>query len=333
MVVHFVSSSQFFAIRNSTSSLYKLFVRKCDSCDCYADVDDPEVNLKLGNYTKDWYTNSKITHRDSRDLEWRCSIDGNLLYRNSASNDDQVWYDINNAENIELINHKLDPCKNYIDIELALASGQEVGQSGGPFPCFIMALTDVKDPIKNDDYLFISSFKNGSKSICRHQLLSSEDSLVLKVTPGANLTIYNEQCKKTNQEDISTGSGSGKDAIKGNTKKNQPFLRIGQTGVGSVEETTEGKTTSATTEKPKHKHGFTLAPGKKNWILIGPIGGAVGFVILTLALLTFCCWKKRREIRSDKRNTWHEEIYFDFQSPSAQSSIRSKRDFTTSFSR
>ena len=129
-------------------------MRKCDSCDCYADVDNPEVNLKLGNFTRDWYTNSQITHRDSRDLEWRCSIEGgNLLYRNSASNGDQLWYDINNAKNINLTIYKLDPCKNYIDIELV--SGQELGPSGGPVPCIDMALTDVKD-LENNDYLFIS---------------------------------------------------------------------------------------------------------------------------------------------------------------------------------
>ena len=195
MVVRMVASSQFFAIRNSTSSIYTLFVRKCDSCDCYADVDNPEVNLKLGNWTRDWYTNSQITPRDSKSLEWRCSIDGgNLLYRHSSSNDDQIWYDIKNSKNIELINHKLDPCKNYIDIELALVSGKEVGPSGVPLPCFLMALSDVKDPIENDDYLFISSFRNGSHSHCRHQLLSSNDSLVLKVTPGANLTIIIDKC-------------------------------------------------------------------------------------------------------------------------------------------
>merc|ERR1712032_690844 len=179
-----------------------------------------------------------------------------------------------------------------------------------------MALSDVKDPIENNDYLFISSFRNGSHSHCRHQLLSSNDSLVLKVTPGANLTIYNKQCHQASQADIKT---------------NQHILRMGgHAGPGFGEEDTEENKTSGATTKKKH-HTFTIAPGKKNWILIGPIGGAVGFLILSLAILTFCCWKKRREVRNDKRNTWHEEIYFDLASPSAKSSVRSKLDFNTSF--
>ena len=334
MVVRMVASSQFFAIRNSTSSVYTLFVRKCDSCDCYADVDNPEVNLKLGNFTRDWYTNSQITHRDSRDLEWRCSIEGgNLLYRNSASNGDQLWYDINNAKNINLTIYKLDPCKNYIDIELALVSGQDVGPSGGPFPCFLMALTDVKDPMEKDDYLFISSFRNGSHFHCRHQLLSSNDSLVLKVNPGANLTILNEQCNQASQAGIKRGPGSGEADADGNTasgastKTDQPIFRLGgNAGPGAAE---ENKTSGAT--RGKH-HTFGISPSKKNWILIGPVGGAIGFLILLLTILTFFCWKKRREIRNDKRNTWHEGIYFDLTSPSAKSSVRSKLDFNTSFS-
>ena len=337
LIVQTAASSQFFAIRKNTSSLYTLFVRQCDSCDCYSEVDNPGVNLKLGNYTRDWYTASQVTHRDARDLEWRCSIDGDLLYRNSASQDDQVWYDIKNTENIILINHKLDPCKNYIDIELALESGQEVGTSGSRIPCILMALTD-NDPIKNDDYLFISSSRNGSHSHCRHQLLSSDDSLLLKVTPGSNLTILNEKCKFLPDQD-QTGFMDSK--ILGRKKQADDIrsppsiwdrVTIGQNSVftvsdtetGSGEKTHEEKTSSG---HSKEKKTFSIAPGKKNWVLIGPICGTVGFFILCLTILTICCWKKKREQLNNKRHTW-QDVYFNVNS--AQSSIRSKLDVPTS---
>lgn len=346
LVVQTVASSQFFAIRKNTSSVYTLFVRQCDSCDCYSEVDNPGVNLKLGNYTRDWYTDSQVTHRDARDLEWRCSVDGDLLYRNSASQDDQVWYDIKNTENIILINHKLDPCKNYIDIELALDSGQEVGASGDLIPCILMALTD-NDPIKNDDYLFISSSRNGSHSHCRHQLLSSDDSLLLKVTPGSNLTILNEKCKFLPGKDQ---KGSLDSRIPGRKKQADDIrsppsiwdrVSTGQTSVLTVSdnETSSGekaqedifwrikKEETSSGESKKKKH-FSIAPGKKNWVLIGPICGTVGFFILCLIILTIFCWKKKREQMDKKRHTW-QDVYFNVNS--AQSSIRSKVDVPTSF--
>ena len=330
LIVQSVASSQFFAIRKNTSSLYTLFVRQCDSCDCYSEVDNPAVNLKLGNYTKDWYTASKVTHRDARDLEWRCSIDGDLLYRNSASQDDQVWYDIKNTENIILINHKLDPCTSYIDIELALDSGQEVGASGSRIPCILMALTD-NDPIDNDDYLFISSSRNGSHSHCRHQLLSSDDSLLLKVTPGSNLTILNDKCKFLPDQDH-TGRKKQADEIR-SPPSIWDRVSIGQTRIFTVsdnetvsgEKIHEEKTSSEESIKKNH---FSNSPGKIDWVLFGPICGTVGFLILCLTILTICCWKKKRERLDNKRHTW-QDVYFNINS--AQSSIRSRVDVPTSF--
>ena len=328
LVFHTVASSQFFAIRNSTSPLYTLFVRQCENeaCDCYADVDDPEVNLKLGNFTKDWYTASQVTHRDNRALEWRCSIDGDLLYRNSASNGDQLWYDFKNKKNINLFHQKLDPCKNYIDIELALVSGQEVGESGSPIPCIFMALNDVKDPIENDDYLFISSTRNGSQSHCRHQLMSSNDSLVLKVTPGANLTIYNEKCKSWSDQ-ISLGRKKQAADIR-SPPSSTDRVRNSETEIPTFPETETGLSPgfkAAEEEESKNESNlFRIRPGKKNWVLIGPICGTVGFIFICLSIITIFCWKKQKEKQGNKRHTWNE-IYFSV-SASAQSSIRSRVD-------
>ena len=329
LVFHTVASSQFFAIRNSTSPLYTLFVRQCDNeaCDCYADVDDPEVNLKLGNFTKDWYTASQVTHRDNRALEWRCSIDGDLLYRNSASNGDQLWYDFKNKKNINLFHQKLDPCKNYIDIELALVSGQEVGESGSPIPCIFMALNDVKDPIENDDYLFISSTRNGSQSHCRHQLMSSNDSLVLKVTPGANLTIYNEKCKSWSDQ-ISLGRKKQAADIR-SPPSSTDRVRNSETEIPTFPETETGsspgfKAAEEEEESKNESNLFRIRPGKKNWVLIGPICGTVGFIFICLSIITIFCWKKQKEKQGNKRHTWNE-IYFSV-SASAQSSIRSRVD-------
>ena len=332
LVFHTVAPSQFLAIRNSTSPLYTLFVRKCDdeACDCYADVDDPQVNLKLGNFTKDWYTASQVTHRDNRALEWRCSIDGDLLYRNSAVNGDQLWYDFKNKKNINLFHQKLDPCKNYIDIELALVSGQEVGESGSPIPCIFMALNDVKDPIENDDYLFISSTRNGSQSHCRHQLMSSNDSLVLKVNPGANLTIYNEKCKSWSDQ-ISLGRKKQADDIRSPSLPSiGDRVRNNETEIPIVPDTEIGsspgfKAAEEETSFEESNNSFRIRPGKKNWILIGPICGSVGFIFISLSIITIFCWKKQKVKRGNKRHTWNE-IYFNVNNASAQSSIRSKVD-------
>ena len=134
MIQFVVASSKFFAFRESNSSLYSLFVKNCQSCDCYTSVEDPKVNIKLGNFTKDWYTDSHISLRDSKSIgpEWQCTIDGTVRYRNSISNNDSVWYDITKGINVNLINQQLDPCKGYIDIELALETGQQRQAFGNP---------------------------------------------------------------------------------------------------------------------------------------------------------------------------------------------------------
>ena len=301
-----VASSKFFAFRESNSSLYSLFVKNCQSCDCYTSVEDPKVNIKLGNFTKDWYTDSHISLRDSKSIgpEWQCTIDGTVRYRNSISNNDSVWYDITKGINVNLINQKLDPCKGYIDIELALETGQQRQAFGNPNQCIIEALRD-EDQIEDDDYLFISSSRNGSQYPaqyhCSHQLFSRNSSILLKVSKGAKLNIYNEKCIKNSVENMT------------NLDTNTEVRNDENYDEYNIEQLDKNVTENKS------------SPYKKfDWVLFGPICVSLVLVIFSLTILTICCWKKKKETRN-KRHTW-DEIYFNIESSSAMSSIRSRMD-------